>query len=348
MAYTAYGLMFEVVQQFFLIQMKEAYGRHWKNTVQDVVIYKFESDHPYKGVYLSAFKALKDKGLVGFSEKSCDLPCIISLMHYDFYHDCTVGDDFIRQIEILRKLRNENNHNPSPNDAVVNLALNDKLIKALRVFLLYLSDSDWDYDKKDSFVSFYMNEIEMSEAKMKEDFFSGNGNAMPKELTNSVPEEEILFRDDIIETVTDLINKGHRKLMIQGFGGIGKTSIARCLYHLLKDQYGHIAWIPYQLSLESSILQSFHCYEKEDASSRMASIKKYIQNCKESILLIIDNVDYIDGHDLYLEGLTGTNVTMILTSRLEAIPCFETVSVEELSEEECLEISKIYLKLSFL
>lgn len=42
--------------------------------------------------------------------------------------------------------------------------------------------------------------------------------------------------------------------MVNGFGGIGKTSLAQLVFHKFHERYDEVAWIDYQGDLRKSLL----------------------------------------------------------------------------------------------
>ncbi len=62
------------------------------------------------------------------------------------------------------------------------------------------------------------------------------------------PKESFLFREELVETLCRQITaaektEGENKFLLSGFGGVGKTAVARKLYHELKSRYKQIGWV---------------------------------------------------------------------------------------------------------
>jgi DNA replication protein DnaC len=132
---------------------------------------------------------------------------------------------------------------------------------------------------------------------------------LPKYLTDVqyVSQSSILYRDDIICAIINqlLSHNDHNhaqknNILITGFGGLGKTSIARVLYSKLLDAvnsgiYDSIGWIDYNINLKNSILNAniIKLYETEkDPEKRWDAIKKRLlsNESNQKTLLFIDNV----------------------------------------------------------
>ena len=53
-----------------------------------------------------------------------------------------------------------------------------------------------------------------------------------------------------------LLAKERAALLLSGFGGIGKTALARMLYTKLSSKFDCIGWVEYHKSLKDSLLSS--------------------------------------------------------------------------------------------
>ena len=151
------------------------------------------------------------------------------------------------------------------------------------------------------------------------------------------------------ETIADLrkslsLKQGRKLALISGFGGIGKTTIARALYHEVKRDFKHIAWVEYQGNLRESLLGSFKLYEEhkepKDDETRYSEIKRFLDNATEDTLIFIENLS--DDADIGFMGSLGANV--IVTSRMEELHAFDSVAVDFLTKEQCEDIFYRYYK----
>lgn len=159
----------------------------------------------------------------------------------------------------------------------------------------------------------------------------GEFGALPHILTKTnvpfVSEEEIIHRERELESIKQLLKHQKMTLLTHGFGGIGKTSIARVLYARLSDQYDSIGWVEYGENLKLSLLASIDLYEDvDDQPKRWGMLERRLKNDRSQKILFIDNVDRDSSrgqdpiHDPDLLGISGwPNMTVVLTSRLELI-----------------------------
>lgn len=123
--------------------------------------------------------------------------------------------------------------------------------------------------------------------------------------TEFADKDSILHREEFIdEIVRNLLPTSEeselpkRNILIYGFGGHGKTSVARVLYGLFRNRipaiYSSIGWIDYNESLKNSILNAV------EANTLFSRDDNYVEiNRKLSI------VEYVIG-ELDAETLTGT------------------------------------------
>ena len=152
----------------------------------------------------------------------------------------------------------------------------------------------------------------------------------------------VIHREREFDEIKGLLARGERSILMAGFGGIGKTSIAQVLYDELSSQYARVAWISYHGTLVNSFLESMDLYENiSDPEKRWAAISFFLKNDRAEKIFFIDNADrdetfYQDPEsDFTLQDITGwTSSTVILTSRIETIPGFTAYSIEPLGSKD--------------
>ena len=177
----------------------------------------------------------------------------------------------------------------------------------------------------------------------------------PHFLTNTpdyADEHTVICREKELKDLEDKL-KTNKALLLNGFGGIGKSSLARLLFHKIHKQYDEVAWIPYNKNL----MQSFSAFNfktwndcKTDKDREYAIMQ--LMNDGKKKLFVIDNVDHIVDHDkqdpladTLLGNITGwSDTTLILTSRLDEIENYTTVPITNLNEEACIEVFYLYHK----
>ncbi|MCL1994919.1 MAG: tetratricopeptide repeat protein [Defluviitaleaceae bacterium] len=153
-----------------------------------------------------------------------------------------------------------------------------------------------------------------------------------------IADKYFAHRDETVENLYEAIKQDRKHILINinGLGGVGKTTVARALFHKAKDEFKHIAWVEYQHNIKESLLSSFTNFDdtEEDTEARYRRIKNFLLNATKDTLLFIDNVT--DDSDLnFIEGL---DVNVVITSRIGRIRNFEKFPICTLSEDQCLDI----------
>lgn len=189
--------------------------------------------------------------------------------------------------------------------------------------------------------------------------------------TEFADKDSILHREEFIdEIVRNLLPTSEeselpkRNILIYGFGGHGKTSVARVLYGLFRNRipaiYSSIGWIDYNESLKNSILNTsgvaLYDEEKNDPELRWKKIKGLL--CSEArsskILIFIDNVDQnaskcqFPAKDAELQFFADCpTVNLVLTSRMAAPIRANSVRdfpIPALDTNECIDLFYYYWK----
>ena len=172
-------------------------------------------------------------------------------------------------------------------------------------------------------------------------------------LTNTPPfadETTVIHRENDVSAIEAELQQHKSLLLVNGFGGIGKTSLAQLVFSKFHERYDEVAWINYQGDLRKSLLAEIQmdalkfCKDDEE---RIRTIMN-LRNDGKSKLFIIDNVDSAQNqnprNDRLLGELTGwPETTLILTSRLDAIgKAFRRIAVNNLDEAACIDLFYLY------
>ena len=132
---------------------------------------------------------------------------------------------------------------------------------------------------------------------------------------------------------------------MSGFGGIGKTALARMLYAKLSDEFDCIGWVEYHRSLKYSLLASMNLYEEiVDQDSRWKAISICLKNSPATKIIFIDNADrdviqmQDPTNDPLLQEITGwRNTTIVLTSRVSELHGYQLYPIGPLGSEHYLQ-----------
>lgn len=182
--------------------------------------------------------------------------------------------------------------------------------------------------------------------------------SLPHALTKSVApfanEQNVIHREGELNDVECLLKEKRIALLLSGFGGIGKTALARVLYAKSADWFDCIGWVEYHKDLKNSLLASMDLdNEIEDQEKRWNIISTRLKNNLSSKIIFVDNVDrdvkqkQDPQKDEYLQEITGwTNMTVVLTSRMIELHGYQTYSIgylgSEKQSEPCVDLFYFY------
>jgi hypothetical protein len=161
------NLQLQIMQSFFLMQMKAAFGETWQQAVKQVVEARIAANDPHKSNYQGIYNVLRKEGVETLDEKDLDITGITALLLHDFYQQCRVGTNYFQQIKNIREDKNKLvSHMPDPNDLLNIRILELTALKDLRSFLTYLRNSGWQHPEKDAFTDKYLQNIETVTAEL--------------------------------------------------------------------------------------------------------------------------------------------------------------------------------------
>ncbi len=134
----------------------------------------------------------------------------------------------------------------------------------------------------------------------------------------------------------------HLLLLVNGEGGIGKTSLASHYYHTYQNEYAHVAWLLSEKSIADALLVLAGPLELqfEDtmlASARLDVVLAAMAELRDPCLLVIDNANELDDLETnYLNLRRCPNFHVLLTTRITEFSQAESYRIEGLPETEAL------------
>ena len=156
-------------------------------------------------------------------------------------------------------------------------------------------------------------------------------------------------RDDDLQAVHEKLFAGNTLLLlVNGEGGIGKTSLAAKYWQTYGDEYQHAAWLFAQKNLLDALLTlalplqvSFP--EAMPGEERLDMLLKAMANLDKPCLLIIDNVNDIEELEKHYPALRSCpNFHVLLTSRITQFEQAQTFQIKPLQEEDALRVFKMH------
>jgi len=147
---------------------------------------------------------------------------------------------------------------------------------------------------------------------------------------------EFSHREDTVNQLLQNVRQNIKTVLINGLGGIGKTTVARELFHKIKGEFKHIAWVEYQNNVRESLLNSFTIYDDvSETDERYRRITNFLKDATKDTIIFVDNVADDKGGVAFLEQL---DANVILTSRMPKLGGFKKFPIGFLSEEQCIDI----------
>ena len=162
---------------------------------------------------------------------------------------------------------------------------------------------------------------------------------LPCILTKSVvpyaDERTVIHREHELCKIECILKEKKTALLLSGFGGLGKSSMARVLYAKSAKWFDCFGWVEYHKNLKNSLLASLDLNDEiEDQEKRWKKISTRLKNDLSSKIIFIDNVDYDEKqgqdpkYDLVLQDITcWTNMTVVLTSRMNELHGYQIYTI---------------------
>jgi tetratricopeptide (TPR) repeat protein len=174
---------------------------------------------------------------------------------------------------------------------------------------------------------------------------------IPRHLTPDPFFPEIfLGRELELTTIHDKLFApgGNLLLLVNGEGGVGKTSIAAKYYRTYADEYAHLAWVLSEKNIAGALLQlaiplglSFD--EQMDSSGRLQLLLQALTSLHKPCLLVIDNANEIPDLEANYQRLRQLpNFHLLLTTRITTFAQADTHRIEGLPEDKALELFQQY------
>ena len=159
-------------------------------------------------------------------------------------------------------------------------------------------------------------------------------------------------KQDLLDLEQRLFEDRNVLLLVNGHGGIGKTTLAAKYYEKHQEHYKHLAWLTAEASILDALLilgnpQNLNCKfsQHADQEERLATVLQELRNLAERCLLVLDNADKLqDLKEHYDKLRTIPNFHILLTTRVQNFQQAHIFRVEALSEEEAMEVFKKYYK----
>jgi len=157
--------------------------------------------------------------------------------------------------------------------------------------------------------------------------------------------EVFIGRDEKLQEVHDELFDGNNLLLlVNGEGGIGKTTLAAKYYQRYFDDYAHLGWVFAERSLGDALLTLAEPLKVEFAPTDPADVRREkllreMACLNKPCLLVIDNANDLDDLSAHYHELRKCpNFHILLTTRIESFAHARTCRVGHLDEPSAMRL----------
>ena len=164
------------------------------------------------------------------------------------------------------------------------------------------------------------------------------------------PNTNFLGRNNELTTIETAFKDGCNVVFLHGFGGIGKSELAKKYAEIHKNKYDSVLFLSYDGSLEDLLENiEIHNFEQASNESNFKILKSILK--KNRVLLIVDNFDVEIDQDDYLDKLLRLNADIIITTRTDfselSIGNAKQINIENLESKELISLFEKESGISF-
>lgn len=173
--------------------------------------------------------------------------------------------------------------------------------------------------------------------------------AYPRILTAkpALAPEEYLDREEK-DIVFNKLKENKKLVLVNGMGGIGKSTVCRKLFHELAEKSDRtLAWIVYNKKDLREDFEKQMFFPKEGNNWEKRFIKFLQQDIETEAIVFIDNLDVSEEEEPFLNEIANANCSIICTSRITDFHHYEVVPVSFFTIEDCVQLFYSYYRLEY-
>ncbi|WP_303316911.1 NB-ARC domain-containing protein [Flavivirga abyssicola] len=197
-------------------------------------------------------------------------------------------------------------------------------------------------------------------------FVNQRTDEVPYELVSLpfIDSKHVIGRDEEIKDLTNILENRNKIVLVNGIGGVGKTTLAKYYLEEKKENYNYKAWIEVDKSIKDAFVKDTGLIDSLGLSSDVRHFKgdrNYVDKCFKLIinrmrllkpikekpfnLLIIDNVDEeIEQLDILNYVALQPHWKIIVTSR-DRLDDFVNYEVDTLSDDYALDLFYLHYQI---
>ncbi|MFN8347075.1 MAG: tetratricopeptide repeat protein [Spirosomataceae bacterium] len=193
------------------------------------------------------------------------------------------------------------------------------------------------------------NDLILAEIKALKITLSGSSSSvspLPQHLTGHPLVPEVFRgRESEVKKIHQLLFEGENLLLlVNGEGGIGKTSLAAKYYQQYTAHYKHLAWVVSEPNMTEALLRlavplNLTFDDTADTAQRLELLLTRMANMDRPCLLILDNANEVaDLQENYEHLRRCPNFHVLLTSRLTEYRRAQFYKIDSLPREQALAV----------
>lgn len=142
--------------------------------------------------------------------------------------------------------------------------------------------------------------------------------------------------------------EGNLLLLVNGEGGVGKTSVASRYFHQYQHEYTHVAWVFSEKSIADALLLlalplGLKFDERMNAEQRLDALFAAMINLRKPCLLVLDNVNEPTDLQAHYQRLRScSNFHLLLTTRITEFEKAASYRIEHLKKKEAFSLFKTH------
>ncbi|MGE5341959.1 MAG: tetratricopeptide repeat protein [Candidatus Omnitrophota bacterium] len=149
-------------------------------------------------------------------------------------------------------------------------------------------------------------------------------------------------RENDLIALEDTLKTSDRVVLVNGWGGIGKTEVCKAFFLKHYEQYRYAAWVDWISSVKESIVNALgndrspfiQTSETDTTDDRFEKIKQKLCNIRESFLLVLDNIENPNDPDLDLFTSLHASIKVLANSRFH-IDGYKVRNLDVLTPSDC-------------